>query len=74
MNKYCLCSLLYQPGISAIKTGKFRTAIHGGPKKLNMCLLKLVPPKNSFTDSGGDSLHMGTITDMLKNNTALLKC
>jgi hypothetical protein len=66
MNKYCLCSLLYQPGISAINTGKFRTAIHGGPKKLNMCLLKLVPPKNSFTDSGGDSLHMGTITDMLK--------
>ncbi|MBA2328949.1 MAG: hypothetical protein H0V91_04960 [Flavisolibacter sp.] len=56
--------MLYQPGISAINTVKFHTAIHGGPKKLNMCLLKLVSPKNSFTDSGGDSLHMGTITDI----------
>ncbi len=35
-------------------------------QKNYMCLLKLVPPKNSFTDSGGDSLHMGTSTDMLK--------
>lgn len=58
--------MLYQPNTNVIKTGRFLIAIHGGPKKLKMYLLKLVSVKNSFTDCGGDSLHMGTTTVILK--------
>jgi hypothetical protein len=66
INKYCLCCLLYQPNTNAIKTGRFLIAIQGGPKKLKMYLLKLVSLKNSLTDCGGASLHIGTTTVMLK--------
>ncbi len=47
-------------------SGRFLAAIQGGPKKLKIYLLKVVVSKKILTDSGGDSLHMGTITAILK--------